>query len=190
MTLEKDRGPSFFFGSGQKFYGYEMTREQISPFQMARTLSRIARYSGNGDRSVSVAQHSVVLSKLPGFTLDQQRAALTHDCAEALTGDCTSPVKNRCPAFTQIDERLTRRFGEIWGVPWQAYLDVREFDSRIAKDEAIFMFLNPTPEMDEYINRAPGPLGVPYIELTAAQAAYWWQKRFHELFKDEQWQTT
>lgn len=190
MTQERDQGPSFFFGSGQKFYGYEMTREQIAIPDMARTLSRIARYSGNGDRSVSVAQHSVVLSGLPNLTLDQRRAALTHDCPEALTGDCTSPVKNRCPTFQEIDERLMRRFAEIWGVPWQAYLDIAPLDRQIAKDEAIFMFQKPTPEMDEYINRAPGPLGIPYVELNALQAGYWWEKRFNELFKDEPWLKT
>lgn len=64
---------------------------------IARPLSRIPRFCGHTNFALSVAEHSVVVSRivkqLDGDELTQLHA-LMHDAHEAFTGDIPTPLKN------------------------------------------------------------------------------------------------
>ncbi len=82
---------------------------------IARPLAYQCRFVGNTQAFFSVAQHSVLASRLapPGFEYD----ALMHDCEEAFTGDWPTPWKARIgreairAAVEPLKTALARRFG-------------------------------------------------------------------------------
>lgn len=180
---EHQPGPKLFFGSGSRIDAYHFRREDLEPFQLARALSRINRYSGNGDRSVSVAQHSATLSLIVGDNLDDQRAALMHDVPEIFTGDVPTPIKRLCPDLEVIDARIIRRIHEVYRIPMEAFVRIHELDGRISKDEAHFMFDHLCPAAERQLASGGGPLGITIQSMVPETAANIWLLRYKELFQ-------
>jgi 5'-deoxynucleotidase YfbR-like HD superfamily hydrolase len=96
----------------------DLERPDFSAFEIedvARPLAYQCRFVGNTVAFFSVAQHSVLASRLapPGFEYD----ALMHDGEEAFTGDWPTPWKARigrelvAAAVEPIKRALARRFG-------------------------------------------------------------------------------
>lgn len=87
--------------------------ELVSMKDIAHHLSMICRFTGGTSRFYSVAQHSVLVSKLvpPRFAL----WGLLHDAAEAYIGDNCTPKKNRIPAIKAVERpimvAICRKFG-------------------------------------------------------------------------------
>lgn len=89
---------------------------------VAASLSKTARFNGHtqGNLAYSVAQHSVVVSRLcPTKPL----AGLLHDAAEAYLGDIAKPVKMEIDRLTgglltQIEDRILRAVSEAFLVPY------------------------------------------------------------------------
>lgn len=71
---------------------------------IAHHLSLVNRYCGATELGLSVAQHSVVVSRaLEAFGARQSLLALLHDAHEYLTGDVTSPMKRALAHVGQRD---------------------------------------------------------------------------------------
>lgn len=88
----KAKSNGFFFGPrGLVNSPFEVEPEDVTLAQIARNLSRICRYVGNGDHFYSVAEHSVELS----YRVSPQYAkdALFHDATEVFLGDLHSLIK-------------------------------------------------------------------------------------------------
>lgn len=82
----------FFFGErGLVDSPYDVTPEDTSLEQIARNLSRICRYVGNGRHFYSVAEHSVLISRL--VPEEFAKDGLFHDATEIFTGDLHSLLK-------------------------------------------------------------------------------------------------
>lgn len=174
--------PSLFFGSGQKIDPFNFERAELSPHRLGRALSYINRYSGNGDRPFSVAQHSFNLSNVVGPDLDHQRAALMHDVPEIFTGDVPTPIKRMCPDLQAIDARIIERISVVYAIPPGAFEAIHTLDTRISKDEAHFMFWELCADALKQLAGGGGPLGIPIVPMTPLQAASAWTRRFRELF--------
>lgn len=71
--------------------------------EVAHALSKICRFTGHCREFYSVAQHSVVVSRLVPKHLRKQ--ALFHDAVETVVGDMVSPLKRMIPEYKTLEKR-------------------------------------------------------------------------------------
>lgn len=115
-------------GAEHYLTGAEVAHNDFNPDTLAHHLALINRYTGAAKRPYSVAEHSLLCAEIAehmGLPLIAQLAALVHDYHEAITGDCSSPVKwtvgHAWEHFEQpVANALRRRLGLLstftaWG---------------------------------------------------------------------------
>lgn len=76
---------------------------------IAHALSNQCRFSGHTTEFYSVAQHSVLVSRLVGTWTDCVKTrflALYHDASEAYLQDMPTPIKRQMPEYRAAEERL------------------------------------------------------------------------------------
>ncbi|MBT8169890.1 hypothetical protein [Falsiruegeria litorea] len=90
---------------------------EIHLSDIARALSRIARFNGLSNHFYSVAEHSVLCVRVfenhaagdifsDPWLRDIARDILLHDAAEAYLGDVTSPLKAHLPDYRRLEARM------------------------------------------------------------------------------------
>ncbi len=100
--------PWIVTASGRRLHPFNPAPDEIEIGDIARSLSRKCRFSGNlsdrwGDNIYTVAQHSVYTSMLVKH--DESRLwGLLHDASEFPFGDMVSPVKTRFPEYKAAEE--------------------------------------------------------------------------------------
>ena len=77
--------------TGRRMFLANPQPHMIDLADIAHALARIGRFTGHGDRFLSVAQHCVHVSKL--CPLSRSRWGLLHDATEAYLGDVSTPLK-------------------------------------------------------------------------------------------------
>lgn len=128
-----------------------ITEPEIEKFDVtdiARVLSKIARFNGHGfgDRFMSVAEHSVNVAHVVGTTCDHygfskqvkqefMLAGLFHDGHEFIIGDVATPVKELFgrPMIRKACAPMDEAIAEIIGI------DPALFHSDIVKDADAYM---------------------------------------------------
>lgn len=96
--------PWFNTASGKKFFPLAPTPDQIDINDIAHALSQICRYGGHCKTFYSVAQHSVLVSRLvPSWAA---KYGLLHDAAEAYVGDVVRPIKRLIPRHSEIEAEV------------------------------------------------------------------------------------
>jgi len=86
-------GPYLQTVSGRFFNPFEPDLEQLDPGDIACALANLCRFGGHCRPFYSVAQHSVIVSRLVeerGGDAEDVFAALMHDAAEAYLGNWTN----------------------------------------------------------------------------------------------------
>jgi hypothetical protein len=120
-------GPYLQTVSGRWLNPFDPDPAQLDAGDIARALANQCRFGGHSRVFYSVAQHSVIVSRLVeerGGDVEDVFAALMHDAAEAYLGDMPHPLKHRSPlgaAFKEAEEHLEHairdRFRIKPGVP-------------------------------------------------------------------------
>lgn len=104
---------------------------------IANALANTCRYNGHCSRFFSVAEHSVLMSRLvrPELAL----AALLHDASEAYVGDIPRPLKRVMgTAFKDMERKAMRAVAQRYGVTMHdlEHPEIKALDKKILADEA------------------------------------------------------
>jgi uncharacterized protein len=115
-------GPYLQTVSGRWVNPFDPDPEQLDAGDIARALANQCRFGGHCRVFYSVAQHSVVVSRLVeerGGDAEDAFAALMHDATEAYLGDMPHPLKHRSPlgaAFREAERDLERAIRERFAI--------------------------------------------------------------------------
>lgn len=82
--------------------------------EIATALSNLCRYTGHVNTFYSVAEHSVLVSRIvpERYAL----AGLLHDASEAYLGDVSSPLKKLLPEYKAIENRVQQAIATSFGL--------------------------------------------------------------------------
>lgn len=159
--------------SGGRFHPLDPDPAEVNVIDIAHALSLKCRYSGHCDRFYSVAEHSVLVSRLvPSLE------ALLHDAAEAYSpfGDVPRPVKHAVSWVKPIEDKIEIAIAEHFGLRWPWSEDVKVADCILLADEKAALLKPGHPW------RLPYPPSGMKIECwSPLKAEFEFLKRFREL---------
>lgn len=146
----------------------EASVRHLGIVDVAHSLAHICRFNGHTREFYSVAQHSVLVSRLCPARYAME--GLLHDATEALLGDVASPLKAMLPDYKALEARVERavltRFGLVH-IPE----DVKTADRlALVREQASLMNGHPQPEQCS-----------PIVPLPPLQAQLEFLRRYLEL---------
>ncbi|MFZ5375724.1 MAG: HD family hydrolase [Campylobacterota bacterium] len=119
--------------SGKKIVYDNLDPHDIDITDIAHALSNICRFGGHINRFYSVAQHSVMVSKMVPKHL--ALAALLHDASEAYLSDIVRPAKRMLPQYKELELKLQRVIEERFAVTFD-HKEIHIADNRALYAEA------------------------------------------------------
>jgi hypothetical protein len=115
-------GPYLQTVSGRWVNPFDPDPAQLDAGDIARALANQCRFGGHSRVFYSVAQHSVIVSRVVeerGGDAADAFAALMHDATEAYLGDMPHPLKHRSPlgaAFKAAEDALAQAIRARFGI--------------------------------------------------------------------------
>ena len=176
-------GPYLQTVSGRWVNPFDPDPEQLDAGDIARALANQCRFGGHSRVFYSVAQHSVIVSRLVeerGGDAQDAFAALMHDATEAYLGDMPHPLKHRSPlgaAFKAAEDDLERAIRDRFRIKPDVP-DIKPVDRALLATERR-AFSGETwhwPELD-----GVQPLDIELTAWSPDEAAEAFAKRYAEL---------
>lgn len=133
MSEERKPEHSIFTYTGTRFWPLQPKAEEVNIVDIAHALSNQGRFTGHTREFYSVAQHSVLCSRLvaPEFAL----WALLHDATEAYLIDLARPVKTQMPEFKRIENILMEVIAQKFDLPMPMPQAVHDIDNQMLMTE-------------------------------------------------------
>lgn len=176
--------------------------DHIDWWEIGEALANTCRYNGNVRGYLSVAEHSVLISRwlmAQGHDRDTVLAGLLHDAAEAYTGDLTWPMQAILWGDDEAGEVVRRRYKALQGkldaiIAAKAGIEVgllhcdvvKQADLRILLDERAAVLTEPPPRpwpVEAELGLAP--LGVAIQCWPRRKARYEFGRRLHVLLSGQ-----
>jgi len=122
---------------------FDFERPEDASFDIrdiAHSLSMICRFGGQCPSFYSVAEHSVLVSRLVPKHLRKQ--AILHDSPEFILGDMIKPIKVRMPEYNDYEEKLWNIIADRFNVPREMDPLVIEADITMLATEQKYVMYN------------------------------------------------
>ena len=132
-----DRGPFISTLSGTRFYVDECNVQDVPIFDVANALALNCRFNGHIRSHYSVAEHSVLVSRL--VSPENALYGLLHDYEEAFISDIPRPFKGAITGHKEFAEKVMGNVCELYGLPLEMPEDVVYIDTHICALEATVM---------------------------------------------------
>ncbi|AYO86318.1 hypothetical protein [Methylobacterium brachiatum] len=175
-TVRRIVGPTILLASGNYFDFLAPEQSAFTIEDIAHGLSNVCRFSGHCRRFYSVAQHSVIVSRI--VPPEDAYAGLMHDAAEAFVGDVAKPLKDLLPDYRKIEKAVEAVVLARFGVPQPMPPSVKEADVVMLATEQRELMQN---RDDWNYTRGREPLDIDIPPLTPAMAKAAFLARFAEL---------
>lgn len=155
MTPLTERGDWMQLASGRRFYPVDPRPDEVHIDDIAHALSLVNRFGGQTRAAYSVAQHSVLVSRI--CPAEDALAGLLHDATEAYIGDIIRPLKRtgRLDGYLAIEERLGAAIAARFGIPAAMSEPVRRADNILLVTEARDLFDHLDPEWESKLADLP-----------------------------------
>ena len=153
--LENSRGDWMQTATGRRFWPMDPRADDVSIEDIAHALSMLCRFGGHCLKFYSVAEHSVLLSRLapPQYKL----WALLHDAAEAYMVDLPRPLKSSLPEYKVAEAKVMRAISVRFHLHLGCPDEVKALDQAILADERE---QNMAESSHPWEQRMPDPLGI------------------------------
>lgn len=128
---------------------FEPTTEMINITDICHGLAHQCRFGGHTTEFYSVAQHSVMASRMFNdwkSGLD----ALLHDAAEAYLLDIPSPIKAHLPGYRNMENRLMQIIAQVYNTRWPLTDAVKKADKELLEYEWNHMVLRSRGKLINY----------------------------------------
>jgi len=166
--------------SGRRFDLANPDASEIEVEDIAHGLAHTCRYAGQCDGFFSVAEHSVLVSRV---VVCSKMAALFHDAAEAFIGDMSGPLKQLLPQYKLIETKIERAIFQHLGIDWPPPPEVKRADYSVMAAEQLVLMPAGTNEWLRHANVMPA--NVEIRQLDPAKAKVFFLERYAELMSDE-----
>lgn len=172
----KQRGEWMQTRAGLAYWPLDPKPEEILIDDIAHALGMLCRYGGHCRRFYSVAEHSVLVSKL--VPKEHALLGLLHDATEAYLVDIPRPVKRMLPQYQELEEINWRAIAAKFRLPISMPPCIKEADLAVCLAEQKAL-MTPAP----YPWSITGAIPKVDIEcLPPAAAASHFLERFYEIY--------
>lgn len=129
--------------SGRRVHILSPRPEDIDIADIAHALAHVNRFGGHTRRFYSVAEHSVLVSRLvpPEFVFQ----GLMHDASEAYLGDVIRPLKAWLPEYKRIEKLWEAAIAKRFGLPTPLHPSVKQADMVALMTERRDLVTEPLP---------------------------------------------
>lgn len=161
--------------SGGQFWPLDMRPEDVFIEDIAHALSNICRYGGHCERFYSVAEHSVLVSRV--VPPEQAMVGLLHDATEAYVGDVIRPLKPALADYKEIELGVWEAIAVRFGVTAEMSPEIKAADNAVLLAEQR-QLMKPAPA-PWCIEGEPAPVVI--LGLSPQSARELFLTRFAEL---------
>jgi 5'-deoxynucleotidase YfbR-like HD superfamily hydrolase len=119
--------------TGIQFWPLDPRPEECLIEDIAHALALQCRFNGHCKYFYSIAQHSVLVSKI--VKPENALWGLMHDAAEAYVGDMVRPLKSSQPFFREVEAKVMAAICDKFGLPRQEPSEVKKADDIVLMTE-------------------------------------------------------